>query len=195
MISHKYKYIFVHIPKCGGSSIEKALLKLEGISFPGGSMPLKNLDKATGDEFLLGGGRQHITIDQYPDAGYFKFAFVRNPWCRMVSEYIWRRQVFNLPENSFRQFILNPPTSKAVDHLWPQLWFTKDKMNFIGKFENLQDDFNAVLGRLNLPQQKLTHENFTQHNPYWEYYDDETRKVIAERYKSDINYFSYEFEF
>ena len=31
MISHKYKYIFVHIPKCLGTSVERVLLEHEGI--------------------------------------------------------------------------------------------------------------------------------------------------------------------
>jgi len=193
MISHKYQYIFVHIPKCGGTSIEKVLLEQEGIAFPQGDLPLKNLDKSTGDKYLLGGGRQHMTIDKYHDPGYFKFAFVRNPWCRMVSEYVWRTRIFNYPENSFRRFILEPPASGPVNHLWPQLWFIKDKMDFVGKIENLQQDFDLIMNRLDLPPQKLTHENLIQHKPYWEYYDDETIDVVAERYRDDINHFCYEF--
>ena len=31
MISHKHNFIFIHIPKCGGTSVELALLKNEGI--------------------------------------------------------------------------------------------------------------------------------------------------------------------
>ena len=193
MISNKHKYIFVHVPKCGGTSIEKQLLELEGIPFPHGDTPLKHLDKSTGEQYLLGRGRQHFTIDQYPDIDYFKFTFVRNPWCRMVSEYIWRKRIYNCPDYTFRQFILNPPTSKSANHLWPQLWFMKDEMDFIGKFENLQKDFDYVMNRLNLPQQKLTHENCTLHKPYRDYYDDETEEVVAERYKDDINCFGYEF--
>jgi hypothetical protein len=69
----------------------------------------------------------------------------------------------------------------------------KDEMDFIGKFENLQKDFDYVMNRLNLPQQKLTHENCTLHKPYRDYYDDETEEVVAERYKDDINCFGYEF--
>ena len=193
MISHKYKYIFVHIPKCGGTSLEKQLLELEGISLPGGNTPLKNLDKSTGEKYLLGRGRQHMTIDQYPDTDYFKFAFVRNPWCRMVSEYIWRQRIYNYPDNAFGQFILDPPVTKSANHLWPQTGFINDKMDFIGKFENLQKDFDHVMKVLDLPRQILTHENRTRHKPYREYYDDETKEVIAERYKDDINYLCYDF--
>ena len=193
MISHEHHYIFVHIPKCAGTSIEKALLALEGVSIPQGDMPLKILDTATGDRYLLGKGRQHYVIDQYPDVAYLKFAFVRNPWSRMVSEYRWRRRVLNYPENSFRDFILDPPSSNPVNHLWPQIWFTKDRMDFIGRFENLQTDFDAVMRKLNLPQQMLSHENSYQHKPYWEYYDDKTKDIVAARYNDDINYFCYDF--
>jgi hypothetical protein len=193
MISHKHRYIFVHIPKCGGTSIEKLLLKIDGISLPEGDRPLKYLAKSTGDEYLLGRGRQHFTIRQYPENDYFRFAFVRNPWSRMVSEYAWRKRIYNYPDNAFRQFILDPPLSKSANHLWPQSRFLDDEMDFIGRFENLQGDFDLVMKVLGLPRQQLTHENPTRHRPYSEYYDQETAAVIAERYRDDIDRFGYDF--
>ena len=193
MISRKHKYIFVHIPKCGGTSIEKLLLRLEGISLPEGDKPLKYLSKSAGDEYLLGRGRQHMAIGQFPDTCYFSFSFVRNPWSRMVSEYTWRKRIYNYPDNAFRRFILNPPTSKSENHLWTQSSFIDDTVDFIGRFENLQKDLDHVMGILGLPRQQLSHENRTDHRPYWEYYDDETREVVAARYRDDIERFCYDF--
>ena len=66
-------------------------------------------------------------------------------------------------------------------------------MDFIGRFENLQNDFDRVMKVLGLPRQQLTHENPTRHRPYREYYDQETAAVIAERYRDDIDRFGYDF--
>ena len=76
MILHKEKILFIHIPRTGGSSVEKYF------SFSGDSN-LKKIDTA-----------QHVTLKEYCDSyenldEYYKFSIVRNPWDRLVSWYIW----------------------------------------------------------------------------------------------------------
>ena len=119
MISHKHKFIFIHIPKCGGTSIEHSLLKNE------------NVTKITDDVkqkyriYYTHGGVdvQHRKIDQFKDVrekDYFTFTFVRNPWERFLSEYfyiiksenLWHRSQPNRKSGWTKEFQETFPTFK-----------------------------------------------------------------------------------
>lgn len=82
MICHKYKFIFVHIPKTAGTSIGNALTTVMP-RFGYGSITPAGTDK-----------HQHVLdlIGLQKSEDYFKFAFVRNPWDRHVSNYFHQRK-------------------------------------------------------------------------------------------------------
>lgn len=78
---------------------------------------------------------------------YFKFCFVRNPWDRAISRYYWnmsRDPKQNDLDKSLRQ---NDPNSNfEIYTIDGQL-----AVDFVGRFENMQDDLRKVFERLNLP--------------------------------------------
>lgn len=235
MICHEYKCVFVHIPKCAGQSIAHVFLDLLGLTWetrasllmrikePSESGPPR-LAHLKAHEYAL---YNYIPQDQFNS--YFKFAFVRNPWDRMVSIY----KYFHYNEiYSFKYFLKNNIQQKLwKDKFWfvgPQNEFVyndegKLLVDFIGKFENLQQDFNIACRKIGLPDIPLKHVNesaprenkkpglvpkqilqnwrrkllkdrIQSFQNFREYYDKETKQFVAELYKRDIELFGYSFE-
>ena len=139
---------------------------------------------------------------------YFKFAFVRNPWDRFASCYFYLkaggmneaydvrdRKIFLDQHDSFEDFILNTNFNRlfAQQHFKPQSYYLDKEIDFIGRFENLQEDFNIVCDKIGVPQQHIPHKNKSDHKHYTEYYTNRTRGIVEEKYKKDIEYFGYKF--
>jgi hypothetical protein len=197
LISHKYKSIFVHIPKCGGCSVEDVLRR-------NSHLPI-NQSKSSAFNVCL----QHASLSEHLkyykiNKNMFSFTFVRNPWDRFVSyffhltrlNYLKTKVSFNefaismLSQNWARDYIT--PTCPTSNFMAPCSHWAND-VDFIGRFENLQEDFNTVCSEIGIPQKELPHKNKTQHKHYTEYYNDEMKQIVEEKYARDIEQFGYEF--
>ena len=199
------KFIFIHIPKCGGSSIYKALV-------PGIADDINETEHGGWDSQSKV-MKQHATAEQIkqfycPDFHeYFSFTFVRNPWDKAVSDYLWmtslddsnRSGSFNDYLNEVNEFSAKSlKRLKRYDHIIPQVDYVSTStenniVDFIGRFENFQQDFNTVCDKIGMSRQQLPHKNKTKHKHYTEYYDDETRGIVAGKYARDIELFGYKF--
>ena len=212
MININKKFIFIHVPKTGGSSITQSLLLDEKIELGPRSYDGLSLDTAKKFFGTHAPNFQHLKLGPLlriaPKAeGFFKFIFCRNPFARILSEYFYcishngckfsgNRRDFLQKYPSFREFILDSAINKCswTPHADSQYSFIKGhEVDFIGKFENLQEDFNIICDKIGLPRRTLPHKNASKHKHYAEYYDDETRQIVAEKYAKDIEYFGYKF--
>ena len=144
----------------------------------------------------------------YGHRNYFQFAFVRNPWDRLVSCFFdktkrtvgskWQLRAYvKYIDSNFTEFVHGIATDDVnnsnIHHRLQYNLINHDYLNFIGKFENLQKDFDFICYEVGVSDCELPHWNKTQHEHYTEYYDDETRSIVAEKYAKDIEYFGYKF--
>tara|TARA_Y100001938_G_scaffold7351_1_gene9066 strand:+ start:7941 stop:8519 length:579 start_codon:yes stop_codon:yes gene_type:complete len=190
MINHEYKFIFVHIPKTGGTSMECCL----------GPNAWRNPQKYfIGEDLETNEWTTHYTLLQilkkFPQSqNYFKFAFVRNTWDRLLSAYMYYSKVREDKFSSIKEFLQKAKTR----HTWSQLRYISDedgkiKVDFIGRFEDIEKDFKIICDRIGV-QTSLPHFMTTEHEHYSRYYDDETVDFISKKYADEISYFNYEFE-
>ncbi len=134
-------------------------------------------------------------------SNYFKFAFVRNPWDRLVSEYEFIRKQTDhgrhqrvMKLESFAHFI--KMQSQRRDAYQNQMLCDKNGkllMDFVGRFENLNQDWEKLCKSANIPHQQLAHINKTKHRDFREYYDDASIELVADNWAEEIKLFDYSF--
>ena len=190
----KTKSIFIHIPKCGGTSILKSIYG------------------------NLGGG--HITFDKYSTIysrkeieSYFKFTAIRNPWDRVVSAYHYLALGAKTDEDKkwfdeniskygdFKSFIkgwLKKENIFKYYHFQPQYYYIlnshkKLKINYFIFFENLENDLRNIYDLIG-EKSKIEHLNKSNHHDYKQYYDEETKLIVSSVYEEDIRLLGYNFD-
>ena len=136
---------------------------------------------------------------------YFSFAFVRNPLDRMVSEFFWRKGFQSgdgfggkSPPSCFWEFVKNLDyyCDPLEAHYWPQYKFIyndsgESQVDFIGKFENLQSDWDTICTKINKPRAKLPRIQSSKHDNYTKYYTRPLINIVKEIYEKDFDLFDY----
>lgn len=204
------KAIYLRIPKCGSTSVAR-FCDANKIPWFGGkhmgfwSTPKDNGTPKNRYEQLYKCVSAHLGEDLYKES--YVFSAVRNPYARAVS-------LFNLSQKeacpgvkSFKDlcYIIkndNFPTlvwrwhcTTITEHIVDQNELKVDGVIRLDKgAENIQKEFNIVCDKTGVRRQKLPHKNKSSyHKHYTEYYDNETRQIVEEKYGKDIEYFDYKF--
>jgi len=202
MISHKYKFIFIPNMRVGSQSISHSL---KGISLYNDSHHTA-LELKTGKFTSPASIRLHNSdvtdqIKQNWDK-YYKFAFVRNPYDHFLSIYFYlkKNNVTNLNFNDYCVQQNLEQYSSMKDWSFTNLFNRVSDENgniivdFIGKFESFDDDWNKITEKLNLPATALLlNINKTVNRKKYDFYYNKNQKdIVYKLYKKDFNSFGYE---
>lgn len=215
LLSRRYQFLFIHIAKTGGTSVRSALQRYrwrDPYYLP--QWIASKMSGATGHSLGIKLPRHCKVItaqEMLPREvfeGLFKFAFVRNPWDLQVSSYhhIKRERPQLLQgDESFADFLhrkLDPelPWQYHIStSITPQLHYLVDLngeqiVDYVGRYESLQADFDKCCERIGLPKRSLAHRRrATERSDYRDYYDDRTNALVARHFAADIEAFGYTF--
>jgi len=218
MISHDPKFIFVHIPRTGGSSIEKGLKRVGKKRFPNDIFPESYSQHLTAQQF------QSWLLEEYKS--YYSFTVVRNPWDRTVSTYLslvlgnkrirrsnlsqeeivegfyeWVWEAY--AEDKYPYSMANPsaPEELIRNSIRPCYdWIADEEgiflVNEIYRFEKLEIAFDRMVEIIGCPRvDPLPHVQVSRdRKPYTEYYKKESRQLVEHVFAKDVEIFGYKFK-
>jgi hypothetical protein len=201
MISFQKRFLFVHIPKTAGNSIQSVLR-----DYSEDELVALRSEQDGVERFGLRNPKykikKHSTLAEYREAlgneqfrSFHKFTCVRNPWDRMVSYYFTPTQKTEAwDRKKFREVIsrtLSVPDYLRLDNGKEDPFGNVD---YIMRFENLADDFRTVCAALDISPTVLPQYNRSNREHYSRYYDDALREFVRTRFAVEIERFGYTFE-
>lgn len=179
-------YAFIHVPKTGGSSIERALEL----------------------------AHEHKTAIEKRDAlGWrhwdhkFTFAVLRNPFDRAVSHYHWRVATHKadgadghlpFPEWVRATYAERDPHYVRSERMFmPQAaWVADDEgvvlVDFLARLEQMEQDWDLICRRVGTSV-PLPHDKKTERGDYHDYFDSVSKALVEEHYAVDLEMFGYSY--
>jgi len=190
-ISYRNRCVFFHIPRTGGRSI------------------------ATLDWWAQWSGHFPRAAEVFVPNGFLSFAFVRNPWDRFLSAWAYyatmgvehpfypraRTVVASVKSiGGFRDFCHEFPSWRYRSEFlwWPQTYWLKGFAGqilgeFVGRYEGLQIQFDAIAEILGVEPVELPRVNAAKHAPYTDAFDNWGQGMVGELYSEDVEQWGYRF--
>jgi hypothetical protein len=215
-INHDLKTVFIHIHKTGGTYISYMLQKYYGfknyyLRRPDHDIFCMNKKKTT--KYLNYENRIHGVLNYFKTSPfinkkmnmtpqkwdtYYKFCFIRNPYDRIISGW-YHVNKLNIPFSNYLNLYNRCNDVEFMHVFMPQvrnIINEKGKLdiNFIGQFENLEEDFQKVLK--NIGVKDIIHEvskkmNKREHDPFYTYFSQEALNKVNLILKEDFKYLNF----
>ena len=207
-VSDSHEFIFVRVRKTASRSMRS---QLEPYLLPRPATPLARIKSRAMLErdyrkFRFRAHDEITTVQRLmpPEqfGRYFKFAIVRNPWNRLVSEYEF---ILRTPRHgrhhkvkklgSFAAFVeMQIPRRDAYQT--SQLCDGEGRllMDFVGRLGNLQEDWQAICAHIGIPCTELPRINVGSYKSYVEYYSKDLCDLVARNWAREIEMFGFGFE-
>ena len=229
LVSDEHRFVYFIVQKVACSSIKTALLPFfaldtapYGRTLRDGSRIVKVHELFDGTDHQIRRARFVRGLDKGMYRDHFKFAFVRNPWDRLVSLYFQKiagagrdyggpdlnpagvegRFYRGMPFAEYIEAVCATPDEEANPHFRSQHLVVCPRVDgeiaadFVGRFESLPDDFSRVAGMIGAPDLELPHRlrsKARKKQPYSDFYDARLRDLAGKRFREDIQTFGYSF--
>ena len=169
VINEKNKFISIHVFRTGGSSIDRALGRMDRHD-------------------------THQKLETIPNwENYFSFGFVRNPWDRTVSAYMFETRMRQF-KGTFAEYVNRFTTGR----LKTAKKFAQHDMvrncSYVGRFEHLQTDFNEICDIVGIKRIKVPHIWKINHDHYSKWYTDELKQIMFDASSGDIDQYGFIFD-
>jgi hypothetical protein len=217
LLSQKHKFIFIHVAKVAGQSITSALMPFAATAWQKCLSPIipyryqlkayTKLKQHLGISFMPQPHADHIRAAALREEmgwevfeSYYSFAFVRDPWAWVLSNYTyarrnprhWRHKLvhaFKDFDEYCRWFCTEDEKIKfQKDYVFDDKG--RQVVDFIGKMENIEADFAHICGHLGI-RASLPHFNASRHESHLQHYSDELFELVKETFAEDIRLLGY----
>lgn len=205
IVSHRHQFVFFAVPKTATHAIRQALSGHMGpddweqqVLFAKRSLPIPQIAAIQHGHVSAEQFKEHVTPEIWKS--YFKFAFVRNPFDRYVSacfflhrnnpafaQHARRFMKQALHRVRFQQRILIRPQSELLCLPGEGL-----VMDYVGRYENLQQSYDTICQRIGIPTTNLERKNRSVHSLSEQYYDIELSELVRRFYAGDFDLFDYD---
>jgi len=215
MLSIEKNFLFIHIPKTGGNSIQNILklysedkiIKKNKLQDGKERFEIENSHYNYSKHATLSIYKRQLPINIYENL--FKFTVIRNPYDRLISYYFSpnrKKNEFNREE--FIEIIKTTPTIEHYvnEYSRKEIFYQKlgikinrgqslgENINRFLSFESLEKDFEDVCKTLNINGAQLPHRNKSEKNHYSYYYDKYLYDLVSKKFKNEIEHFHFEFK-
>ena len=184
MINHEHKFIFIHIPKCAGMSIGRTLYNLVGKdpkTYEGFKIHHDEFDENIWKEYFVFTFLREPRDRLYSQYRYRDFLYkhdfeyaVRN----MKELYIQHYNTSPIEDKTgefqevldyYGEFIHLPTQREFLQGKYSNQIDKRPYIDFYGKYETLQEDFDYVCEKIGLPKTKLPHHNKSENDRDFSY--------------------------
>jgi hypothetical protein len=190
IISEEHRFLFIHLIKTAGTSVTVAL------------KPFGKTHKEIGQGYGCHDSAP-VLVDRLGKEtfkSYFSFAFVRNPWDRQVSEFLYvlkspkhHRYAQYTAYKGFEEY-LEWRCSEEIKSQRDALFSGEEQLvDYIGRYETLEADYKVICDRIGIDA-PLPVLNVSKTKPYQTYYTKAMVDMVALRVEADIQQFGYRFE-
>lgn len=203
MISSKHKFVFIHVPKTGGNSVQNILNRYSDDKIVTDAAHQDGIERFNIRNSDFPALRKHSNLRDYKEAlgaaldDYFVFSTIRNPWEKLVSHFFSpHRGPVKWSSEGFSDFVKKqrPLTHYIDSRIDVCAAAQSSEIDYLMRFEHLQHDFDTVCDRIKIARANLPVRNKSERPDYRECYTDELAEYVGKAHRYEIEIGNYEFQ-